>query len=88
MREKKRYLAVKGEIGDVEKAVLDGIGVIGMSKTGLGWVKKEKGHAIIYVNRGAVNSVRASFALWPKKLEVEKVSGTLRKLRGLKGKKK
>jgi len=82
MREKKRYLVVKGEIGDIEKAILDGIGVIGMSKTGLGWVKRGKNNAIISVNREALNHVRASFALWPKKLEVERVSGTLRSLRG------
>jgi len=84
MREKKRYLVVRGEIGDVEKAILDGIGVIGMSKTGLDWVKKGKSNAVISVNREAVNHVRASFALWPKKLEVERVSGTLRSLRGKK----
>jgi len=84
MREKKRYLLVKGKIGDIEKAILDGIGVIGMSKTGLGLIKKGKDSAIISINRSAVNSVRASFALWPKKISVEKVSGTLKGLRGKK----
>ncbi|HEA46632.1 MAG TPA: hypothetical protein ENH99_02520 [Candidatus Pacearchaeota archaeon] len=82
MREKKRYLSVVGEVGDVEKAILDGIGVIGMSKTGLVWIKKGKNSGIISVNRETVNHVRASFALWPKKLEVVMVSGTLKILKG------
>lgn len=80
MREKKRYLLVKGKIKDIEKAVLEGMGVLGMSKMGLGWIKSDKKSAIISVNRGAVDSVRACFAIWPEKILVEKVSGTLRGL--------
>ena len=80
MREKKRYLLVKGKIGDIEKAVLEGIGVLGMSKTGLGWIKSDKKSAIVSINREAVNSVRACFAIWPKELIVQKVSGTLKGL--------
>ena len=36
MREKKRYLFVKGKINDVEKAIFEGIGILGMSKTEIG----------------------------------------------------
>ena len=82
MRENKRYLLVEGEVADVEKAILDFIGVLGMSKAGLGWIKKGKNCAVIAVNRGSVNHVRASFAVWPEKIEVKKVSGTLKSLRG------
>ena len=81
MREKKRYLLVKGHVFDIEKSILDGIGVIGMSKVGLGWIKKSKDSSIISVNRGAVDSVRACFALWPEKISVEKISGTLKGLK-------
>jgi RNase P/RNase MRP subunit POP5 len=81
MRENKRYLLVNGKIGEIEKAILEFIGVLGMAKTGFGWVKKEKETAIISVNREAVNNVRASFACWSEKLTVEKVSGTLKGLR-------
>jgi RNase P/RNase MRP subunit POP5 len=80
MREKKRYLLVKGKVKDIEKAVLEGVGVLGMSKTGLGWIKSDKKSAVISVNRGAVDSVRACFAIWPEDLIVQKVSGTLRGL--------
>ena len=80
MREKKRYLLVKGKIRDIEKAIFEGIGILGISKTGLNWVKSDKKSVIISVNRGAVDSIKACFAIWPEKLLVEKVSGTLRGL--------
>ena len=80
MREKKRYLFVKGELKDIEKAIFEGTGVLGISKTGLNWIKSDKKSAIISVNRGAVDSVKACFAIWPEKLWVEKVSGTLKGL--------
>ncbi len=82
MREKKRYLLVKGKNlkMNVERAILDFIGVLGMSKTGLNWIKKSQNSAIISVNREALNHVRASFAVFPEKINVEKVSGTLKGL--------
>lgn len=80
-REKKRYLLVRGNVGDIEKSILEGIGVLGMSKTGFNWIKSGKNSAIISVNRETVDSVRACFAIWPEKLEVEKVSGTLKSLK-------
>lgn len=81
MRENKRYLLVKGKISDVEKAILDFVGVLGMSKVGLNWIRKGKDSAIISVNREAVNHARASLAVWPEKISVERVSGTLKILR-------
>ena len=80
MREKKRYLLVKGKIKDIERAVFEGMGVLGISKTGLNWIKSDKKITVISVNRGAVDSVRACFAIWPEELIVQKVSGTLRGL--------
>jgi len=81
MRENKRYLLVKGKIEDIEKAILDFIGVLGMSKAGLGWIKKSKDGAIISVNRGSLDHVRASFAAWPREIRVLRVSGTIKGLR-------
>ena len=85
MREKKRYLLVKGHVEDIEKAILDFIGILGMSKTGLNFIKKDKDSAIIAISRGSVNEVRASLCVWPEKISVERVSGTLK---GLKNKTK
>lgn len=81
MKEKKRYLLIKGKKQDVEKAILDFIGILGMSKTGLSWIKTDKDSAIICINRESVDKVRASLALWPDKIIVERVSGTLKGLR-------
>lgn len=83
MREKKRYLLIEGNElkTNVEKAILDFIGVLGMSKTGLGWIKEYRNSAVISVNREMVDSVRACLCVWPKKIEVKRVSGTLRGLK-------
>ena len=80
MREKKRYLLVRGKNlnQNIEKAILEFIGVLGMSKTGLNWIKSEKDLAVISVNREMVDSVRASLCVWPEKIRVEKISGTLK----------
>jgi len=82
-RENKRYLLVKGKNlnKNIERAILDFIGVLGMSKTGLGFIKSNKDSMIIAVNREAVNEVRASLCIWPEKIIVEKVSGTLKGLK-------
>jgi RNase P/RNase MRP subunit POP5 len=82
MRENKRYLLVKGENlkNNIEKAILDFIGVLGMSKVGLEFIKENKDSAIISINREMVDSVRASLVVWPQKMEVKKVSGTLKGL--------
>ena len=66
---------------NIEKAVSEFVGVLGMSKTGLGWIKSSKDSAIISINREAVNQVRASLAVWPDKMTVEKISGTLKGLK-------
>jgi len=79
-REKKRYLLVEGEIKDIEKAILEFVGILGMSKICLGWIKSKKNSAIISVNREMVDSVRASLCVWPEKISVKKVSGTLKGL--------
>ncbi len=82
MRENKRYLLVKGKNlrENIEKAILEFIGVLGMSKTGLSFIKSKGDSAVISVNREAVNHVRASLVVWPEKMIVEKVSGTLKGL--------
>ena len=81
-REKKRYLLIKGKNLDVNipKAIKDFIGVLGMSKTSLGFISSKKDFSVISINRKMLDSVRASFCVWPEKIIVEKVSGTLKKL--------
>ena len=83
MREKKRYLLVKGKNlrENVDKAILDFIGILGMSKAGLEFIKSGPDSAVIAINRKSVDHVRASFAVWPDKIDVERVSGSLKKLK-------
>lgn len=83
MRENKRYLLIKGNNlrENIEKAILDFIGILGMSKAGLEFIETKEGSAIIGVNRESLNHVRASICAFPEKMEVIRVSGTLRSLR-------
>ncbi|PIO08764.1 hypothetical protein COU59_00300 [Candidatus Pacearchaeota archaeon CG10_big_fil_rev_8_21_14_0_10_34_12] len=82
MKENKRYLLIKGKNlrSNVEKAILDFTGVLGMSKTGLSFIKQNNNSAVICINREAVNSVRACLVVFKDKISVEKVSGTLKGL--------
>ena len=84
MREKKRYLLLNGKNlkKNVEKAILEFIGVLGMSKAGLSWIKSTptSSSAIICINRKSVDHIRASFAVYADKISVKKVSGTLKGL--------
>jgi len=81
-KENKRYLLVRGKElkKNIEKAILEFVGVLGLSKCGLSFIKSENDSAIISVNRESVDSVRASLAVFPEKMEVLKISGTLRGL--------
>jgi len=83
MRENKRYLLLKGSNlrKNVKRAILEGIGVLGLSKAGFSWIKSGEDSAIVAVNREILNEVRASFAIFPEKISVERVSGSLKKLR-------
>ena len=82
MREKKRYLLLNGKNlkKNVEKSILEFIGVLGMSKAGLSWIKSTSTSAIICVNRKSVDHIRASFAVYADKISVVKISGTLKGL--------
>lgn len=82
MRENKRYLLVKGKNlrENIEKAILEFVGVLGMSKTGLSFIKTDSNSAIISINRESVNSVRTGLCVYKEKIEVERVSGTLKGL--------
>jgi len=81
-KENKRYLLVKGKNPKqhIEKAILEFIGINGMSKCGLSFIKTTLTSAIICINREMVDQVRASLTVYSEKMIVEKVSGTLKAL--------
>jgi RNase P/RNase MRP subunit POP5 len=82
MREKKRYLLLRGKDlkKNVNSSIRDFIGILGLSEASPSWINSE----VLCVNRGSLDKVRACFAVWPEKIEVIRVSGTLK---GLKAKK-
>ena len=83
MREKKRYLLVEGINlkKDIPAAIKNFVGSSGLSEVGLGWIKSDEISAIISINRESIGKVRASLVIWPNKIEVLKVSGTLKGLK-------
>lgn len=83
MKENKRYLLVRGKDlrKNIPKAIHDFIGVLGMSKMSLSFIKLERDSAVISINREMLDQVRASLCIWPEKMEVLRVSGTLKGLK-------
>ena len=69
---------------NVEKAILEFAGVLGLSKCGLSFISSDfnNNSAVICVNRESVDLVRASLVVFSEKMEVLKVSGTLKGLNG------
>jgi RNase P/RNase MRP subunit POP5 len=84
-KENKRYLLVHGKElkENIEKAILELSGTRGISKCGLSFISSDssKNSAVISVNRESVDLVRASLAVFPEKMEVLRVSGTLKGLK-------
>ena len=77
-KENKRYLLLKGK--DLKKnvnlAIKDFIGNLGLADASPTFIKNN----IISINRKSLDKVRASFVLWKEKIEIVKVSGTLKGL--------
>ena len=81
-KEDKRYLLVRGNNlkENIPKAIKDFIGVLGVSEASPKTIKYGKDWLILSINRRSINKVRASLTIWPDKISVEKVSGTLKGL--------
>ena len=82
-RDKRRYLLINSNNDRIEKAILDYIGVLGFGKAGYMKVKSVGGKTVGSVVRKSLNEVVAGLGF--AKINVEKVSGTLK---GLEKKKK
>ncbi len=85
MKERKRYLLLEGQNlqKNIENAIFEFSGVMGMKKASPSFIqlKTGKNTAILAINREALNLVRASLVVWPEKITVRRVSGTLKGLR-------
>ena len=77
---KRHYILIEGKKEDIEKAILEGVGVIGWANAGPLFVGEKDGKVILSVNRKEVDSVRACFELFNGKAKIIRVSGTIRGL--------
>ena len=83
-REKKRYLLVKGRDvskNNIEKIILEFIGVLGYAEAGIIFVKINKASVIIAINREAVDKIRTSFLMSKKDLNIVKISGSVKNVK-------
>ncbi len=78
---KRRYLLMKGRKDEIEKTILDYIGILGWAKASVVFVKTEGEKSILSVERKEVDNVRAAFEASNSNLKVLRVSGTLKGLR-------
>lgn len=74
---KRRYLLVSGDKKNIEKAILDYLGILGWANAAPYFVRQKNSNWIIAVNRQELDKVKAAFAVSADKLEVLRVSGTL-----------
>ena len=82
-RERKRYLLIKGKDANrntVEKVILEFIGILGYSESGLSFIKSENKNFIIAINRKLVDKIRTSFLICNKDIKILKVSGSIKNL--------
>ena len=75
---KRRYMLVRGDRSEIESAILDYIGVLGWARASVMFLSKNDGTWIVAINREELVNVRAALALNKHKIDVLKVSGTLK----------
>lgn len=83
LRKKRRYLLLEAKSKEeIEKAILDYVGILGWAKAAPVFVKSsgENKNFILAVDRKELVNVRAAFELSEKSIKVLRVSGTLKGL--------
>ena len=76
----RRYLLIEGSKTDVEKAIISYVGTLGWAKASPMFVKEQDKKIILAINREEIDRVIGSFAISKNKINVLKVSGTLKGL--------
>lgn len=78
---KRRYLLVRGSKEDIEKAILDYIGILGWAKASPVFVEMKGNEKIVLsVDRKQLDNVRAALEVSEKKIGILRVSGTIKGL--------
>lgn len=80
---KRVYVLLEGgNRSDIEKIILDYVGVLGWAKASPIFIEggKKEGRMIVAVERSEVNNVRAAFEASPMRIKIIRVSGTIKGL--------
>lgn len=80
-RENKRYLLIRGTRYNIEKAILEFIGVLGWAKAAPVFVSEVADEVTLAVNNKELNNVKAAISLCKEDLKILRVSGTLKGLK-------
>ena len=81
MRIKRRYLLLEAKTKEeIEKNILDYIGILGWAKAKPLFVKNDKNKIILAVERSSLDDIRGSFEVSKNEIKVIRVSGTLKGL--------
>lgn len=82
-RMNRRYLLLSGgSQQDIEKIVLEYMGILGWAKAAPVFLKSKKGNIILCIKRKMVDDMRAAFEISETKIKILRVSGTLKGLEG------
>ena len=73
-RTKRRYILFEGRKESVEKAIKDGLGILGWAKASPIFIKNN----ILSISREQVENARAAFELSSENIKIKRVSGTLK----------
>jgi RNase P/RNase MRP subunit POP5 len=82
---KRRYILLEGSKKELERIILEYIGVLGWARAGCVFVELRernlfKGKIVLSVDRGEVNNVRAAIEVADTNIKVLRISGTLKGL--------
>jgi RNase P/RNase MRP subunit POP5 len=83
-REKKRYLLIAGTEANkkaIDEAILEYVGILGYAKASPKVILTQKDKLILAINRKELDKVRAAFILSGKKIQVKKISGSIKNLK-------
>ena len=78
-RIKKRYIFLEGKKEDIEKAIMDYLGILGYARAAPQFVQGKEAKLILSIDRKELSNVRAAFELYGN-IKVKRVSGTLKGL--------
>lgn len=82
MRSNRRYILVQtSDKKEIERAILDYVGILGAAKMKLLFVEEKNGYVILSVEREEVENLRASIECSSIEAKVLKVSGTIKGVR-------